>query len=75
MHSSTFQAHDVLRRAVFIGRLLPAVRTFISRPTGYAHMRPVRFGIYMTVGSVPWIGGLAWSGYAPGLTGSMCSIW
>jgi membrane protein DedA with SNARE-associated domain len=53
-------------RAVFIGRLLPVVRTFISLPAGYARMRPVRFGIYTTAGSVPWIAGLAWAGYAAG---------
>ena len=29
-------------------------------------MRPVRFGIYTAVGCVPWIGGLAWAGYAAG---------
>jgi hypothetical protein len=29
-------------------------------------MRPVRFGIYTTLGCVPWIGGLAWAGYAAG---------
>jgi membrane protein DedA with SNARE-associated domain len=29
-------------------------------------MRPVRFGIYTTAGCVPWIGGLAWAGYAAG---------
>jgi membrane protein DedA with SNARE-associated domain len=53
-------------RAVFFGRLLPVVRTFISLPAGYARMRPVRFGIYTTAGCVPWIGGLAWAGYAAG---------
>src|SRR5215468_4957507 len=29
-------------------------------------MRPVRFGLYTAVGCVPWIGGLAWAGYAAG---------
>ena len=53
-------------RAVLVGRLLPVVRTFISLPAGYARMRPVRFGIYTAVGCVPWIGGLAWAGYAAG---------
>jgi LPXTG-motif cell wall-anchored protein len=53
-------------RAVFIGRLLPVVRTFISLPAGYAHMRPVRFGVYTAVGCAGWIGGLAWAGYAAG---------
>ena len=52
--------------AVFIGRLLPVVRTFISLPAGYARMRPVRFGAYTAAGCVPWIGGLAWAGYAGG---------
>lgn len=53
-------------RAVLIGRLLPAVRTFISLPAGYAHMRPVRFGVYTVAGCVPWITGLAYAGYAAG---------
>jgi membrane protein DedA with SNARE-associated domain len=52
--------------AVLIGRLLPVVRTFISLPAGYAHMRPARFGVYTAIGCVPWIGGLAWAGYAAG---------
>jgi membrane protein DedA with SNARE-associated domain len=42
------------------------VRTFISLPVGYARMRPVRFGIYTAAGCVPWVGGLAWAGYAAG---------
>jgi membrane protein DedA with SNARE-associated domain len=29
-------------------------------------MRPVRFGVYTAVGCLPWIGGLAWAGYAAG---------
>jgi membrane protein DedA with SNARE-associated domain len=53
-------------RAVFIGRLLPVVRTFISPPAGYARMRPVRFGAYTAAGCVSRIGGLVWAGYAAG---------
>lgn len=53
-------------RAVFFGRLLPVVRTFISLPAGYARMRPVRFGIYTAAGCVPWVSALAWAGYAAG---------
>lgn len=53
-------------KAVLVGRLLPVVRTFISLPAGIAGMDPVRFGIYTTVGSIPWIAALAAAGYAVG---------
>ena len=53
-------------RALFLGRLLPAVRTFISVPAGFARMRPLRFGLYTVAGCVPWITGLAWAGWAAG---------
>lgn len=52
--------------AVFIGRLLPVVRTFISLPAGVAEMEPVRFGIYTFLGSVPFVAALAAVGYAVG---------
>ena len=53
-------------RAVLIGRLLPVVRTFISLPAGIAGMRPLRFGIYTTLGCIPWTAALAGAGYAVG---------
>jgi len=53
-------------KAVFFGRLLPVIRTFISLPAGFARMRPVRFGIYTVAGCVPWTLALAWAGYAAG---------
>ncbi len=53
-------------RSVFIGRLLPVIRTFISLPAGFARMSPVRFGLYTVAGCVPWIAGLAWAGWAAG---------
>jgi membrane protein DedA with SNARE-associated domain len=53
-------------RAVLIGRILPVVRTFISLPAGIARMAPGRFGIYTTIGCVPWVVALAWAGYAVG---------
>ena len=53
-------------RAVFFGRLLPAIRTFISLPAGFARMPAQRFGLYTVAGCVPWITGLAWAGYAAG---------
>jgi membrane protein DedA with SNARE-associated domain len=53
-------------RSVFIGRLLPVIRTFISLPAGFAMMAPVRFGLYTIAGCLPWITGLAVAGYAAG---------
>jgi membrane protein DedA with SNARE-associated domain len=53
-------------RAVLIGRLLPVVRTFISLPAGIAGMEPVRFGIYTTIGCIPWTAALAYAGYVVG---------
>ena len=53
-------------KAVFFGRLLPVVRTFISLPAGIARMSPVRFGLYTLAGCTPWTAALAWAGYAVG---------
>lgn len=39
---------------VFISRLLPVVRTFISFPAGVSRMHFGRFLVYSFVGSVPW---------------------
>jgi membrane protein DedA with SNARE-associated domain len=52
--------------AVFFGRMLPVVRTFISLPAGFAAMRPVRFGVYTLAGCVPWTAALGIAGYAVG---------
>lgn len=48
--------------AVFIGRLLPVVRTFIALPAGVARMPRLRFHLYTFVGSWPWCFALAWIG-------------
>lgn len=53
-------------KAVFFGRLLPVIRTFISLPAGLAKMPPVRFGVYTAAGCIPWTLGLAWAGYGVG---------
>lgn len=52
--------------AVMIGRCLPVVRTFISLPAGFAGMRPLKFGVYTTLGCIPWTAALAGAGYAVG---------
>ena len=48
--------------AVFIGRLLPVIRTFIALPAGIARMPRLRFHVYTFVGSWPWCLALAWVG-------------
>ena len=48
--------------AIFIGRLLPVVRTFIALPAGIARMPRIPFHIYTFVGSWPWCFGLAYLG-------------
>lgn len=47
---------------VFIGRLLPVIRTFIALPAGIARMPRVRFHIYTFVGSWLWCYALAYVG-------------
>ncbi len=52
--------------AVFFGRLLPVVRTFIAFPAGLARMPMLKFQIYTFVGSWPWCFALAYIGYLLG---------
>ena len=51
---------------VFVGRLLPVVRTFIAFPAGLARMPMLKFQIYTFLGSWPWCFGLAYIGYVLG---------
>jgi membrane protein DedA with SNARE-associated domain len=52
--------------AVFIARVLPVVRTFISFPAGIARMRIGSFIALTFVGSFLWSLVLAWAGYSLG---------
>jgi membrane protein DedA with SNARE-associated domain len=47
---------------VFIGRLLPIIRTFIALPAGIARMPQLRFHLYTFIGSLPWCYALAYVG-------------
>ncbi len=49
-------------KAVFIGRLLPVVRTVISLPAGITKMNQERFLIWTTIGVFPWCALLAYLG-------------
>jgi membrane protein DedA with SNARE-associated domain len=48
--------------AVFVGRLLPVVRTFIALPAGIARMPQGKFQVYTFLGSWPWCYALAYVG-------------
>jgi membrane protein DedA with SNARE-associated domain len=48
---------------VFVSRILPVVRTFISLPAGIARMPFARFCIYTFVGAFIWCIPLTWFGY------------
>ena len=52
--------------AIFIGRLLPVVRTFLSLPAGMARMNLWRFHLYTFTGSFLWCYALAWLGASLG---------
>lgn len=52
--------------AVLVGRLVPVVRTFISLPAGFAAMPAGRFGLFTTLGCIPWTAALGIAGYALG---------
>ncbi len=51
---------------VFVSRLLPVVRTYISLPAGIARMNIYKFLAYTFVGAFIWSTGLAWGGYLLG---------
>jgi len=51
---------------VFVSRLLPVIRTFISLPVGIARMHFIKFLIYTFAGSFIWCAGLAYGGYQMG---------
>jgi len=55
-----FQRHGDI--TIFLGRLLPVIRTFIAFPAGVSRMPIWRFNLYTFVGSFIWSLGLAWIG-------------
>lgn len=56
-----FRAHG--RKAVFFGRLVPAIRTLISVPAGIAQMPFASFAFYTLAGSAIWTFVLTLAGY------------
>jgi membrane protein DedA with SNARE-associated domain len=51
---------------VFVGRIMPAIRTVISLPAGFAKMDIRKFITYTFIGSVPWNVFLAYLGWLLG---------
>ncbi|HEX9096704.1 MAG TPA: DedA family protein [Candidatus Dormibacteraeota bacterium] len=52
--------------AVFLGRLLPVIRTYISFPAGLSRIMVVPFTLATIAGAVPWNLALAFAGYKLG---------
>jgi membrane protein DedA with SNARE-associated domain len=52
--------------AVFLGRMVPLVRTFVSYPAGIARMPIGRFILFSTLGSLPWNAALIGAGFVVG---------
>jgi hypothetical protein len=46
--------------------VIPVIRTFVSLPAGFAEMPAGIFGLYTTLGAIPWTAALAILGYALG---------
>ena len=51
---------------IFVGRLIPVVRHFISIPAGVARMNVPKFVLYTFLGALPWCIALAWGGFLLG---------
>lgn len=52
--------------AVFLGRMVPLVRTFVSYPAGISRMHLGRFLLFSTLGSLPWNAALIYAGFVVG---------
>ena len=52
--------------AVFLGRMTPVVRSFVSIPAGLARMPLGRFTLYSVLGTIPWCFAIAGAGWALG---------
>lgn len=55
-----FERHG--KTAVFVGRLVPGVRSFISLPAGVQRMPVLPFLLFTLLGSAVWTAALAWAG-------------
>ncbi|HEY9616652.1 MAG TPA: DedA family protein [Microcoleaceae cyanobacterium] len=61
--------------AVFLCRLVPAVRTLISLPAGINAMPLLPFTLYSTIGTTLWVGLLTFLGYKLGENYELVDEW
>jgi membrane protein DedA with SNARE-associated domain len=61
--------------AVFFGRLLPIIRTFISLPAGLSRMNFKKFSFYTLAGSLPWSFALTYAGLIMGRNWSALEVY
>jgi membrane protein DedA with SNARE-associated domain len=59
--SDWFERHGPV--SVFVGRLVPGVRTFISVPAGFSSMSALQFSVYTLLGTVVWTSILLFAGH------------
>jgi membrane protein DedA with SNARE-associated domain len=60
---------------IFLTRVMPIVRTFISLPAGMARMDFKKFVILTTIGSAIWCMALAYVGFALGTNWNTLEVW
>lgn len=60
---------------VFLTRMMPGVRTFISVPAGVSRMPFARFALYSVLGATPWNVGLAYLGWVFGSNWERLQEW
>jgi membrane protein DedA with SNARE-associated domain len=60
---------------ILVGRLLPAIRTFIAFPAGVARMPLGKFLLYTFLGSLIWCWALAWIGQRLGEHWDSLGVW
>jgi membrane protein DedA with SNARE-associated domain len=58
--------HEKGAAVVFIGRLIPGIRTWISVPAGFSGMSFCRFLIYSAAGTLIWTAALTFAGHLLG---------
>lgn len=61
--------------SVFVGRLLPGVRTLISLPAGIYRMPLRKFFLYSAAGTLIWTSALAWAGWLLGANYGAIGSW